>query len=149
MTLQTIANSADSMLAHFRAVKFNQTASLADFIAQSKPLLIIAAALFELANESAFTQPIHSQELAQLNLAAQQLTALSEQLPPQLDSEFVALFQHTVAKLAQFVQHLQAVEYKRQADLVLLSRGYEGTQSVGYTFNPDHSLQDFIHAVRG
>ncbi|MBF0786144.1 hypothetical protein E4T80_11805 [Muribacter muris] len=44
---------------------------------------------------------------------------------------------------------LYSHKYKEIVEQVILKRSYQGKESVGYTFNPDHSFDDFKKALLG
>ncbi|MFQ1047125.1 hypothetical protein ACIRXL_12060 [Avibacterium paragallinarum] len=54
-----------------------------------------------------------------------------------------------VHKMHQLCSIMKSEKYKQQSDEVVLSRTYQGKESIGYTYNPEHSFDDFKKAMIG
>lgn len=52
-------------------------------------------------------------------------------------------------KVEELYTALYAGKYRHTADQVILPRSYRGEESVGYTFDPSHSFDDFKKALLG
>lgn len=62
---------------------------------------------------------------------------------------FVSELNNLSNKMHHFCNMMKSEKYKQQSDQVVLSRLYNGKESVGYTFNKAHSFNDFKRAMLG
>ncbi|MGF7432098.1 hypothetical protein [Pasteurella bettyae] len=50
-------------------------------------------------------------------------------------------------KMANFCDTLKSAKYKSESDEVIAGRLYKGKESVGYSYNPQHTFDDFKKAM--
>lgn len=60
---------------------------------------------------------------------------------------FVSELNNLSDKMHHFCNMMKSEKYKQQSDQVVLSRLYNGKESVGYAFNKEHSFDDFKRAI--
>lgn len=60
---------------------------------------------------------------------------------------FVSELNNLSNKMHHFCNMMKSEKYKQQSDQVVLSRLYNGKESVGYSFNKEHSFDDFKRAM--
>ena len=60
---------------------------------------------------------------------------------------FVSELNNLSDKMHHFGNMMKSEKYKQQSDQVVLPRLYNGKESVGYTFNKEHSFDDFKRAM--
>lgn len=62
---------------------------------------------------------------------------------------FIKAIEQFSSKVNELYLALYASKYKEKADEVIIARSYQDRQSVGYTFDPSHSFDDFKKALLG
>lgn len=62
---------------------------------------------------------------------------------------FIKAIEQFSSKVNELYLALYASKYKGQTDKVIIERSYQGKHSVGYTFDPSHSFNDFKKALLG
>lgn len=62
-------------------------------------------------------------------------------------SSFVSALNSLSSKMHHFCNMMKSEKYKQQSDEVVLSRLYNGQDSVGYIFNKEHTFDDFKNAI--
>lgn len=81
-------------------------------------------------------------EINQLDLIIKEI--IDENRSISLSSELKKLSK----KMHLLCDMMKSEKYKQQSDEVLLSRSYQGEDSVGYTYNPEHSFDDFKKSIK-
>ncbi|MFY1027431.1 hypothetical protein CFY87_04250 [Actinobacillus seminis] len=62
---------------------------------------------------------------------------------------FISALDNLANKIHYLCHLVKSKQYKQQSDNVVFSRVYQGDSSVGYSFNAEHSFEDFRNAMRG
>lgn len=63
--------------------------------------------------------------------------------------DFIKAIEQFSSKVNELYLALYASKYKEKADEVIIARSYQDRHSVGYTFDPSHSFDDFKKALLG
>lgn len=86
------------------------------------------------------------QKLDLFEILSQQITSKMQQFGLK-NSLFVEKLSEFNLKMTTFCDVVKSVKYKAMLDDIVQNRVYTGVDSVGYTYNPEHSFDDFKKAM--